>query len=97
MAIFSDTTYFKTTSLQQNACDQMFTTRDWVGAYPMKKEAEAGNTLRLLAEDVSVLNRLIMDNANEMTRFNTTFQKTAHHLHIKTNSIETYTPCQNPK
>eukprot|EP00957_Ditylum_brightwellii_P182311 13888936-Ditylum_brightwellii.AAC.1 len=63
----------------------------------MRKEAEAGNALRLLAEDVGVPNRLIMDNANAMTGLNTTFQKTSRHLCIKTSTIEAHTPHQNPQ
>ena len=65
--MFTDTMHFKTVSLQKNTCAQVFTTRDWAGAYPMRKEAEAGNALRLLAEDVGVPNKLTMDNANAMT------------------------------
>eukprot|EP00957_Ditylum_brightwellii_P088937 6772784-Ditylum_brightwellii.AAC.1 len=38
-----------------------------------------------------------MDNANAMTGPNTTFQKTAQCLHIKTKTIEVHTPCQNPQ
>eukprot|EP00957_Ditylum_brightwellii_P010554 799235-Ditylum_brightwellii.AAC.1 len=95
--MFTDTMYFKTKSLQQNTCAQGFTTRDWAGAYPMRKEVEAGNTLRLLAKDVGVPNRLTMDNANVMAGLNTTFQKTTQHLHIKTNTIEAHTLCQNPQ
>eukprot|EP00957_Ditylum_brightwellii_P090407 6884894-Ditylum_brightwellii.AAC.1 len=64
---------------------------------PMKKEAEAGSALRLLAEDVGVPNRLTMDNANTMTGLNTIFQKTAQHLRIKTSAIEAHTPRQNPQ
>eukprot|EP00957_Ditylum_brightwellii_P084315 6410992-Ditylum_brightwellii.AAC.1 len=32
-----------------------------------------------------------------MTGPNTTFQKTAWHLHIKTKTIEAHIPCQNPQ
>eukprot|EP00957_Ditylum_brightwellii_P087313 6645709-Ditylum_brightwellii.AAC.1 len=38
-----------------------------------------------------------MDNANAMTGLNTTFQKTAQHLFIKTSTIEAHIPCQNPQ
>eukprot|EP00957_Ditylum_brightwellii_P138574 10562302-Ditylum_brightwellii.AAC.1 len=32
-----------------------------------------------------------------MTGLNTTFQKTARHLHIKTSTIEAHSPCQSPQ
>eukprot|EP00957_Ditylum_brightwellii_P072515 5511254-Ditylum_brightwellii.AAC.1 len=63
----------------------------------MRKEAEAGNTLRLSAEDVGVQNRLTMDNDNAMAGLNTSFQKTVWHLRINTSTIEAHKPHQNPQ
>eukprot|EP00957_Ditylum_brightwellii_P066252 5028332-Ditylum_brightwellii.AAC.1 len=38
-----------------------------------------------------------MDNTNAMTGLNTTFQKTAQYVCIKTSTIKTHTPQQNPQ
>ena len=94
--MYTDTMHFKTKSLAQNTCAQVFTTRAWVGVYPMKGEGEAGDSLRLLAEDVGVPNNLTYDNAPAMTGPNTVFQKTARFLRIQCKTIEPHTSRQNP-
>jgi len=93
--MWTDTMHFKTKSLAQNKCAQVYMTMSWVGAYPMKDKSQAGDSLRLLAEDVGVPNELTYDNAPEMTGPRTEFQKTARFLRIKCRTIEAHTSRQN--
>jgi len=93
--MYTDTMHFKTLSLGQNKCAQVYMTMSWVGVYPMRNKAQAGDSLRVLAEDVGVPNELVYDNALEMTGPNTEFQKTARFLQIKCSTIEVHTSHQN--
>ena len=93
--IYTDTMHFKTKSLAQHTCAQIYMNMAWVGAYPMRGKGKAGDTLRLLAEDACVPNNLTYDNAKSMTEHNTEFQKMAQFLRIKCQTIELDTSCQN--
>jgi len=41
----TDTMHFKVKSLSQNKCTQIYSTKSWARAYPIRSESEAGNTL----------------------------------------------------
>ena len=92
---YTDTMLYKTKSLGQNVCAQVFTDGTYVTAYPLKSKSEAGQALKLFAEDVGIPNELTSDNAKEMTGGDTEFVKTARRLNIKLKTIEPHTARQN--
>ena len=93
--MFADTMKFKTTSLNQNVCAQVYTTGDFVIAYPLRAERLLGSTLTTLAEDVGVPTQLITDNASAMVGAQTQFQEAVRRLRIKFQTIEPHTSRQN--
>ena len=94
--MYTDTMHFKMKSLVQHTCAQIYTNMAWVAAYPMRGKGKAGDTLRLLAEDAGVLNKLTYNNAKSMMEHNTEFQKMAQFLRIQCQTIELHTSHQNP-
>ena len=62
----------------------------------MRGEGETGNSLKLLAEDAGVPNKLTYDNASAMTNHDTEFQKQVQFLRIQCRTIEPHTSRQNP-
>ena len=88
--MYLDTMHFKTKSLAQHKCAQIFATDDFTVAYPMRAERHIRDTLRTLAEDVGIPRELLTDNVNAMTGYEADFNKQARFLKIKMRSIE---PC----
>ena len=91
----SDTMHFKTKSLAQHKCVQIFTTDDFAVAYPVCAERHIGDTLRTLLEDVGIPRELLTNNANAMTGYEADFNKQWRFLEIKMRSIEPHNKKQN--
>ena len=94
---YTDTMFFKTVSINQYKCAQVYASNDFVIVYPMRSHRgdDIGDSLRLLAEDVGVPNELVYDRAPGQTGYDQQFQKTARFLRIKCRTSEPYTQKQN--
>ena len=77
--MYSDTMHFKTKSLAQHKCAQIFATDDFAVAYPVRAERHIGNTLRTPAEDVGIPRKLLTDNVNVVTGYEADFNKNEVH------------------
>ena len=82
--MYSDTMHFKTKSLAQHKCAQIFTTDHFAVAYPVRAK-----------RDVGIPRELLTDNVNAMTGYEADFNKQAHFLKIKMRSIKPHNKKQN--
>ena len=72
---YSDTMFAKVKSLKGNTCSQVFVAENFVCVQPMPNKTDAGRSLRVFDEDVSVPNYIIGDGAKEQTGPNSTFMQ----------------------
>jgi hypothetical protein len=77
---YSNTMFSKIKSLKGNTCAQVFVAENFVQVHPMPTKADAGRALQVLAEDIGVLNHLVVDGAKEQTGGNTDFMKSVRWL-----------------
>jgi hypothetical protein len=92
---YTDTLFSKVISIKGNKCAQLFTSANFIKIYPMVSKSQVGTALQDFADDVGIMDQLIVDGAAEQTGPKTKFMKTVRHLHIKLRQTEPYTPWQN--
>jgi hypothetical protein len=63
--------------------------------YPMVSKSQVGIALQDFADDVGVMDELIVDGASEETGSKSEFMKTVRYLRVKLHQTEPYSPWQN--
>ena len=89
---YTDTLFSKVISIKGNKCAQLFTSGNFIKMYPMTTKSHVGVALQDFADDVGIMDQLIVDGAAEQTGPKSEFIKTVRHLHIKLRQTEPYTP-----
>jgi hypothetical protein len=63
--------------------------------YPMVSKSQVSIALQDFADDVGVMDELIVDGASEETGSKSEFMKTVRYLRVKLHQTEPYSPWQN--
>ena len=92
---YSDTMFAKVKSIKDNTCFQVFFAETFFHVQPMPNKADAGRSLRVFDEDVSIPNYIVVGSAKEQTGPNSAFMKTVRQLKMKIRNTEPYSPWQN--
>ena len=95
---YSDTMFAKVRSTRGYICAQIYGNKfGYIKAYPMdgKDKQNIGDTLSLIIQDVGVMQKLHVDNANEMVGRKTPFFKRARKEGIDLTTIEPRRPDEN--
>ncbi len=94
--IYTDTMFAKVKSLKSNTCCQIYTDgKGFIWAEPMKRKAEAGDTLRKFIQDVGIPHELRYDGSKEQCGPDSAFQQTIIKNRIIPHRTEPETPNQN--
>ncbi len=92
--VYTDTMFATVKSLRQNTCAQLYVTSfHWTRIFPMKRKSEAHLTLDVLFREVGVFNKIVPDNALELT--DGEFRRKAIHAGAAIRPVEAYTHNQN--
>ena len=94
--IYTDTMFAKEKSLKSNTCCQIYTDgKGFIWANPMKKKAEAGDTLNRFIQDIGIPLELRYDGSKEQCGPDSKFQRTILKNRIVPHRTEPETPNQN--
>lgn len=92
---YTDTLFSKVKSIKGNKCAQIYCGGNYVKILPMVSKSQVGTSLQEFADDVGVMDQLVVDGASEQTGPKSEFMITVRRLHIRLRSTEPYSPWQN--
>jgi hypothetical protein len=94
---FTDTVFGRIKSRDGNTCGQIFANKSYFATfYPMDKKSKAGDALRVFCAEFGIPEKLVHDDAKEMTGNKTEFQKQVSKFDIKSRQSEADMHHQSP-
>jgi hypothetical protein len=87
--------FSKVRLIKGNKCAQVYCGGNYVKILPMVSKGHVGVSLQEFADDVGVMDQLVVDGASEQTGPKSEFMKTVRRLHIRLRQTEPYSPWQN--
>jgi hypothetical protein len=87
--------FSKVTSSKGNKCAQVYSSNKFIKVLPMVLKSQVGMSLQDFADDIGMMDKLIIDGASEQTGPKSEFMKTVRYLKIKLRQMEPYLPWQN--
>jgi len=64
---YTDTLFSKVTSLKGNKCAQVYSSNNFIKVLPMVSKSQVGVSLQDFADNIGVMDELIVDGASEQT------------------------------
>ena len=92
---YTDTLFSKVTSIKGNKCAQVYCSGNFLKVQPMVSKSHVGQSLQDFADDIGIMDELVVDGASEQTGPRSEFMRTVRFLKIKLRQTEPYSPWQN--